>query len=304
MAAEISSQFIDLVQDALLKSFWRKPALQTFLRRHKISDNFLATLDASETKRIFLNRLFPKLEASEKGRETIRKMADFLVEQVAFPDLKGWEDADIKIEDAKAAVGSLKQFIEIQKRKEEVAVAKENIKHSNQKRTKEAIAKQETLETLAERLRVLSKNIGEQEAGYEFQKWFYDLVGIFELEHRRPYNTDGRQIDGSVTHEGTTYLVELKFTKEQSAATDIDSLLSKVNSKADNTMGIMVSMSGYSGVAITEASRNKSPLILMDYSHVYLILSGTWQLPELIGRLRRHVSQTGEAFLAASEFAT
>jgi hypothetical protein len=53
---------------------------------------------------------------------------------------------------------------------------------------------------------------------------------------------------------------------------DIDIVRSKVLSKADNTMGIMVSMSGYSSVAVNEASRDKTPLLLFDYKHLYLLL--------------------------------
>jgi hypothetical protein len=104
-----------------------------------------------------------------------------------------------------------------------------------------------------------------------------------------------------VTVEGTTYLVELKFTQIQSGATDIDSLLAKLTNVADNTMGIMVSMAGYSSVAIDQASGKKTPLILMDYGHVVGLVQGTWKLGELISRLRRHVSQTGESFYAMSK---
>jgi hypothetical protein len=67
-------------------------------------------------------------------------------------------------------------------------------------------------------------------------------------------------------------------------------------------MGIMVSMSGFSSTAIQQASGRKTPIILMDYSHVYLVLGGTWTLPEVVARLRRHASQTGQAFLAAKDF--
>lgn len=63
----------------------------------------------------------------------------------------------------------------------------------------------------------------------------------------------GRQIDGSLTLDGTTYLVELKFTASQADATDIDSLRSKVDDKADNTMGVMVSISGYTSTAVIQA---------------------------------------------------
>jgi hypothetical protein len=105
------------------------------------------------------------------------------------------------------------------------------------------------------------------------------------VTNRRPYVASGRQIDGSVTVEGTTYLTELKFTTEQASAPDIDTFLAKINDKADNTMGVMVSMSGYSSTAIQQASGRKTPVILMDFSHVYLLLGGTWTLPEVVSRL-------------------
>ena len=61
MPEQLPSHFIDLVQDALLKSFWRKNTLLNFLRRHKIAEGFLATWQETETKRVFVGRLFPKL---------------------------------------------------------------------------------------------------------------------------------------------------------------------------------------------------------------------------------------------------
>jgi|SRR5262245_16232984 len=56
---------------------------------------------------------------------------------------------------------------------------------------------------------------------------------------------------------------ELKFTAEQASAPDIDSFYKKITSKADNTMGIMVSISVYSSVALEEASGNKTPLLFL-----------------------------------------
>jgi hypothetical protein len=144
--------------------------------------------------------------------------------------------------------------------------------------------------------------LGKQQTGYAFQPWFYDLANYFEVVNRRPYVSSGRQVDGSITVDGTTYLVELKFTREQADAPDVDSLHKKVTSKADNTMGIMISISGYSSTAIKEASGPKTPLLLLDHNHVYLLLSGAITLEELVCRVRRHSSQTGEAYLPTSEF--
>jgi hypothetical protein len=301
MSQELSSHFLDLVQDALLKSFWRRRALLAFLRRHRISENFLAAWDNSETKRDFLARLFPKLETSQKGSVVIRKMATSLAEQVKFPDLEGWEDSDVKIKAATEAVRVLKAYLDHEKELVENLKAQEEIKRVAREKREKEINKRQSLEKLSDRLTALSKRIGAQRAGYEFQDWFYDLIQYFEVVSRRPYTSAGRQIDGSVTIEGTTYLTELKFTSEQAAVTDVDSLLAKLNDKADNTMAIMVSISGYSSTAIAGASGRKTPLVLMDYNHLFLLLNGGWKFDELISRLRRHASQTGQAFLAASE---
>lgn len=62
MSKILSSQFIELTQDAALKVFWRKNALRRFLRHHHISEKELATWHPEdESKRDYLTRLFDKL---------------------------------------------------------------------------------------------------------------------------------------------------------------------------------------------------------------------------------------------------
>lgn len=297
MPERLPSHFVDLVQDVLLKSFWRKPTLRNFLLRHKVKESFLATWAPEETKREFLIRLIPKLETTDTGQYVIKQMAVSLAEQIKFPDLEGWEDSDQKIKAAKEAVAALRTYLESEKRKAESAKEKEAIRARSREKQQEEVARRQTLETLSTRLAELYKKAGTSEGGYAFQDWFYDLVDYYEVVSRRPYMAAGRQIDGSITVEGTTYLVELKFTNEQTGAPDVDTFLAKINDKADNTMGVMVSMAGYSSVAVQQASGRRTPIILMDYGHVMALLQGTWTLPEIVARLRRHVSQTGEAYL-------
>jgi len=229
-------------------------------------------------------------------------MANSLAEQESFPDLENWEDSAGKKRDALAAVRGLKDYL--RKANEEATEAKE--REETKKRAREARQKvnerRQSLEKLSAGLNKLAAAIGTQDAGYRFQDWFYDLVDYFEVISRRPYWVEGRQIDGSITVDGTTYLNELKFTQEQASAPDIDIFYRKVQSKADNTMGIMVSMSGYSTVAIEAASGPKTPLLLVDYSHLYLLLSGSMTLEEMVKRMRRHSSQTGQAYLAVKDF--
>lgn len=294
--------FVDLVNDALLKSFWTKKALRNFLRRSHIAESFLAQLSPEETKREWLDRLFPLLERAERGPALIQQMARSLVDQNSFPDLETWEDSAEKICAAQASVKALTEYLDRkdEEKEEEKAAVVRRTKAEDERQ--KVLRSQQNLAQLKDRLDGSFGEIGTQRGGYAFQDWFYDLMDFFEVENRRPYVVDGRQIDGSITIDGTTYLVELKFTASQADAPDIDSLLKKVNDKADNTMGVMVSISGYSSVAIKEASFSKSPLLLIDHGHLYMVLGGIMFFPDAVRRIRRHSSQEGKAYLPTHEF--
>ena len=305
MNRKLSSYIIQLTQDACLKSFWYKRALKSFLRRHHVSDNALASL-AGESKRDFLYRLFDQLVATKdnKGHAVILEMARDLAAQTAFPDLKNVEDSSQRIADAKEAV----HLLAVEVKKVDAQLENEKEQRERQKRAAErrqqAIRESETLQTLKTKFESeIAPRLGTQEGGYAFQKWFYDLVDYFEIECRRPYvDPDGRQVDGAVTVDGTTFLVELKFEASQAGVTDVDSLKAKVDAKADNTMGIMLAMSGYSSVAKKGASGRRSTLLLLDHGHLYHVLGGVMRLEELVMRVKRHAAQTGQAYLAVADF--
>jgi uncharacterized protein YukE len=302
MKVRVTPYFTELVYEALLKSFWRKNALARFLRQCKVSDRFMSTWREDETKREFLDRLLPKLTASDAGRKALVGMASKLIEQKTFPDLKNWEDSEDKIRDAHEAIARLRAYCAQQEEALQSEEQRRQAREEFQETQRNIARSQQTLQELSDRLNELGKRLGSAEAGYAFQDWFFDLLDFCEITNRKPYSHDGRQIDGSLTLSGTTYLVELKFTAEQAGATDIDTFYKKVTTKADNTMGLMVSISGFSSVAIREASSDRTPILLMDHAHVYLVLGGVMAMGDVVERIRRHASQTGEAFLPAGEF--
>jgi FtsZ-binding cell division protein ZapB len=303
MHGKLSPYFVEITKDACLKSFWRKQSLRRFLEQNHISKTALAHLSGM-AKREFLDWLFPQLlnQKENKGHKLILEMSRNLAAQNSFPDLLDWEDSDVKIRQAVEAVNVLRTEIARLNNQLEDKKQKEQKRRDAEEIRQKTLSSQLTLGKLTDRLNNLASQIGTQQAGYDFQNWFYDLVDYFEISCKRPYIANGRQIDGSVTLDGTTFLVELKFTKNQAGSPDIDIFKGKVESKADNTMGVMISMSGYSSVAISEASGRRTPIILMDYNHLYYILGGTTTLSEVINRLKRHAAQTAEAYLAVSDF--
>ena len=121
LSDQLPPHYLELVADAALKSYWRRRALWTFLRRCGVKESFLATWLKEESKRDLLYRLFPKLEGSgDAGVRLINRMADSLIQQTSFPDLEGWEDSAQKKEDAKRAVAALKEYRESQHKEAEL----------------------------------------------------------------------------------------------------------------------------------------------------------------------------------------
>ena len=302
MPTQLHPNLIELVYDAAWKSFWRKEALRKFVRECGIKESFISTWSSDESKRDFLDRLFRHLQNSDNGRGAILRMARFLASKKDFPDLEGWEESPHKLRTAKEATNRLSKYLaeeaERAREENELIQARQRI---NETRVKETTSSH-TLENLTTRLNGLCQQMGSPQAGYQFETWFFDFLHYGEITHRRPYVTDGRQVDGAFTLTGTTYLVELKFRNGPADAPDVDSIFKKVTKTADNTMAVVVSISGYTRTAVNEASGSRTPLLLLDAGHLYRVLTGASTFADVVDRVRRHASQTGSAYLPVSEF--
>lgn len=292
----ITPRLVELTYGAALAAFWRKAALRQFLLSSGVPQPFLATWAADESKRQILDRLFSSLQTSRNGDAVMMRMARSLSEMTSFPDLRHWEDEADRIERAMTAVDELRDYIARQ-----VAQSQAN----NEARERRRLAHERRLkirrstvdrEKLQQELEQLHPQVGTQRGGYDFEDWFYRMLDFYEVISRRPYKAQGRQIDGSLTVDGTTYLVETKFRKGQTTPAEIDTLKAKVSAKADNTMGLFVSISGYTNVATKEASGPGTTLLIFDSRHLFHILRGNATFSEVLSRARRHASQTGQAY--------
>src|SRR5690606_20228400 len=124
-----------------------------FLRRHNISEKFLASWhQETESKREFLNRLFPAIEKAPKGIVVIQNIASSLADQDNFPDLKGWSDYREKQQAAKEAVDALRHCIGSNKDKDEIVRAREERQKANLEQIDKNITKRKTLEAIQQDL--------------------------------------------------------------------------------------------------------------------------------------------------------
>lgn len=242
------------------------------------------------------------LPQTDRGRSALVTMAGFLTERTSFPDLERREDAAAKRKEARNAVSQWqarhsKQQEAMQSGKDRVAARK---RFGEQQR--QATQSRQTLQRLAETLDALARSLGTQRAGYGFPAWFHELLDLSEIPSRKPCVRKGREIDRSLTVSGTTCLVELKFTAKQAGGPDIDTFLGKITAKAGSAMGVRVSMSGNSSVAKPEASRDRTPVWLLDHSHLHRVPGGITGLDDVVNRIRRRAAQTEEPCLAVEDF--
>ena len=301
MATRITPNFIELTYEATVQSFWYKTSLSQFLSNH---DYNLPFNSEEESKRIFLRRVFANLQKNDKGRTIIYKIANSLLEKTTFSDFNNREDSSQHKKNAEKAIDDLRKYK--QKQDEDMTSEKEKANKRKEafERHQSIQRKQTTHSSLRAELDLLAGSLlGTQKGGYQFEEWFHKLLEFCEIEHKIPYKHGGRQIDGSLTHEGTTYLLELKCTKKPIGVEAIDSIKAKIEKMADNTMGVMLSMSGYTQPAIASASGPKTTLLLLDHAHLYSFLTGSMtKFSMIIERVRRHASQTGESYLAVDKF--
>lgn len=142
---------------------------------------------------------------------------------------------------------------------------------------------------------VVSSNL--QERGYRLETMLKQLFELFDLDPKASFKIEGEQIDGAFTFDSIDFLFEAKWQNEFVRANALDSLASKVQRKLDNTLGLFLSINGFSTEGINAHSSGRRVLLLMDGSDIMAVLDGRIEFPELLRRKRRHAAQTGEIYL-------
>ena len=132
-----------------------------------------------------------------------------------------------------------------------------------------------------------------QERGYAFERFLNALFELWDLNPRAAYSIEHEQIDGAFTFRTDDYLLEARWWAESLQPKDLNNFRMKVDGKARNTLGLFVSISGFTDGAIAKHSHGQTPLILMDGTDLVPILEGRIALVEVLERKRRHAAETG-----------
>jgi hypothetical protein len=170
-----------------------------------------------------------------------------------------------------------------------------------QKRTAEKLrasaAVRERLADLKKRYSELVISDKTQGRGYELEKLLYDIFELFDLDPKASFKNQGEQIDGAFSLQGTEYLFEAKWQKASVSIQDLDGFSAKVNRKLDNTLGLFLSINGFSADAVSLHSAGRPSTILMDGADLMAVLEERIDFVTLLLRKKRHAAQVGDIYL-------
>ncbi len=298
----ISPAAIQALKEALTLVYWYKSELRSFLSQCISDPGILSRLNWEEYKRNIVATVVDHLAMNEEvyQRDLIRLMSE--VSNVTdFSHLQKLEDGNKKAKEAKAAVDALRtQLKGYQDIEEEQKKSEERRKKAHDK-LMQVNAVQEELDKLKTEFYLLVSSDNPQQRGYSLEKVLKGLFDIFDLDPKASFKITGEQIDGAFSFEGTDYLLEAKWQQEPVAAKDLDGMAGKLSRKLENTLGLFLSVNGFSEDAVKVHSSGRRLVILMDGSDLMAVLEGRIDLVQLLLRKRRKASETGNIYLRIHE---
>lgn len=136
--------------------------------------------------------------------------------------------------------------------------------------------------------------------GYRFESLLADLLRAGDLDPRTSYKASGEQIDGSFFLDGTVFLLEAKWHKDEIPASTLYQFKGKVDGKLVGTIGVFLSMSGYSQDAVDALTLGKSlNLVLFDKRDIDAAINRDLGFRAVLKRKLRQAAEEGVVYFPA-----
>ncbi|WP_432078983.1 restriction endonuclease, partial [Streptomyces sp. YPW6] len=217
-----------------------------------------------------------------------------------FPNLERQVDGAEKVALAEAAVAELRRWTGKQQE-----IIKEHEEHAasiaeSAKQAQAIRAFTEAHEDLKQRFLVMHSATDKHQRGRDFEGFINEVFALYDLEPRASYSLEYEQIDGAFSLDTDHYVLEAKWWAERIGRPLLDIFKANIERKGKNTLGLYVSMSGFTSDAL-DVYAYSTPFITMDGGDFMAVLEQRIRLDELMRRKKRHASETGHCYLPVSK---
>ena len=102
-----------------------------------------------------------------------------------------------------------------------------------------------------------------QARGFQFERALHWLLNAEGLSPRTSYRRKGEQIDGAFVSNHRYFLLEAKWHRKPIGNNDLDAFDAKVERRLSGTLGVFISMSGYSRDVADTLVKSKRLKVIM-----------------------------------------
>ncbi|ALZ10888.1 MULTISPECIES: hypothetical protein [Pseudomonas] len=299
MAKQLSPAGVMALKEALCSVYWYKSELRGFLQLCLSNPGILNNFNWENYKRQIASDVVDFLYANPASHlGDLTKVCYELCKITDFSHLKPLDDGPQKVEKARNAVNQLKQLVEPHK---DIKKEQDEIKRRQElaaKKLRENAAVRQKLEAIKARYMALVSSDNAQSRGFELERVMYELFELFDLDPKASFKNLGEQIDGAFSLDGTEYLFEAKWQKEPVNKADLAVFSDKVRTKLENTLGIFLSINGFSGDGVSAHQAGGASILLVDGGDLMAVLEERIDFVSLLLRKKRHAAQTGQIYLS------
>jgi Restriction endonuclease len=289
------------LKKALVNVFWTKKDLRELFRRCDVPAGLANAQDWNAYKFHIIDPVIDSLNGSAEGLGPLRRI---LAETLNYRDgnhllwlsdgQKRKREAEDSLEHLRVLVGQHDASLENERKKQE-----QRRREQEEKTRKQSFS--ETRERLRQQFLTLFAALDRQQSGYGLEDLLYRIFDLFELQPRGPFRLAGEQIDGAFVHEATDFLLEAKWQKSPANLEALRDLDGAVASNLDNTLGLFISIHGFTPEALDRYRQGNRPrIVCMDGADLMAVLEGQIDLNDLLRRKRAIASQRGEVFTPIS----
>lgn len=301
-AKRLSPAAIIALKEALCSIYWYKSDLRSFLSNCTSNPSFIGSLNWDNYKRQIVTDLVDALvNDQDKHLGALTKLCFEVTSIKTFSHLEQLDGGDQKARRARDAVEQLKQLVEPHQEKVQDEAAAEERRKERASKLQQNIAVREKLREINSQFMAIATGTNPQTRGFDLERLMYDLFELFDLDPKASFKNTGEQIDGAFSLEGTDYLFEAKWQKDPVGVQDLDAFASKVRRKLDNTLGVFLSMNGFSPDGVAAHSTGRPSVVLMDGADLMAVLEERIDFVTLLLRKKRHAAQTGNIYLHVHE---
>ncbi len=251
-------------------------------------------LSKREIGQLILDAMEKRPDGSKAVREIIKIAANWTEEKYYLADKEEYR-ARAVVQKARVLLGT-NQPMEGQEAKQEEQKRAELIRLEREQEK--------------ERLRKILEDLWEEKnvryRGYQLEILLKDTFDLYHITVHEPFrrNHGSEQIDGAFKLDGWYYLVECKWQAKSADSSQVDAFIGKVHRSTKQTMGLFLSINGWSEGVLTTLKLNPDKcIILMDGHDLYYLLSSPQaDLRELLLAKNDALTLKGEPFLGIAQY--